>query len=154
MVSFLFNLHKTFNYIARIPRTRGFGVQSPTVYSFLRHGLNERAFVREHENLPSDYFSSSKLERLTFRIKSYLPSARIRMFDASELSSIVNDELSLQTKDTDVFVISNIRFDTASLLLWQQLVSDNRTVVTLDLFDCGLVFFDKRTFKQHFKVNY
>ena len=41
-----------------------------------------------------------------------------------------------------------------SISMWVRLVADNCTVLTFDLVDCGIVFFDKTKFKQNFNVNY
>ena len=38
--------------------------------------------------------------------------------------------------------------------LWRQIVNDERTGVTYDLYDCGLVFFDKTNPKQNYIVNF
>ena len=37
---------------------------------------------------------------------------------------------------------------------WKQVIADKRTGVTFDLFDVGLVFFDKKRFKEHRIVNF
>lgn len=37
---------------------------------------------------------------------------------------------------------------------WKQVVSDSRTGVTFDLYDIGLVFFDKKRVKEHRVVNF
>lgn len=37
---------------------------------------------------------------------------------------------------------------------WKELVSDQRTGVTFDLYDVGLVFFDKRRAKEHRIINF
>jgi hypothetical protein len=37
---------------------------------------------------------------------------------------------------------------------WQKVVSDERTVVTFDLYYCGIVFFDKKRHKQNYIINF
>ena len=38
--------------------------------------------------------------------------------------------------------------------LWNQLKEDERVGVTFDLYDLGLLFFDKTKIKQHYIVNF
>ena len=37
---------------------------------------------------------------------------------------------------------------------WQQIVADQRTGITFDLYDMGLVFFNLKMNKQHYVVNF
>lgn len=37
---------------------------------------------------------------------------------------------------------------------WKEIIADNRTGVTFDLYDVGFVFFDKTKIKQHYIVNF
>ena len=38
--------------------------------------------------------------------------------------------------------------------LWKEIVDDDRTGITYDLYDCGIVFFDKKKYKQNYIVNF
>lgn len=38
--------------------------------------------------------------------------------------------------------------------LWSDIVADRRTIVTFDLYDAGLIFFDGKYNKQNYKVNF
>lgn len=38
--------------------------------------------------------------------------------------------------------------------LWSHIVADNRCILTFDLYDVGLVFFDSKYVKQNYKVNF
>ena len=58
----------------RMPRTRGFGVQSPTAYSFLRKVVNEKGFLRNYRQTHAGDFSypqdAPRQKRLLFRIRT------------------------------------------------------------------------------------
>ena len=63
----------------RMPRTRGFGVQSPTAYSFLRKVVNEKEFLRNYRQTHSEISSSypqdaPRQKRLLFRIRTVYPN--------------------------------------------------------------------------------
>lgn len=53
-----------------------------------------------------------------------------------------------------IAVIEGIHETSARRAWWKQVVSDPRTVVTFDLYELGLVFFDKSKNKQHYIVNF
>ena len=38
--------------------------------------------------------------------------------------------------------------------LWRSVVAEMQGVVTFDLYYCGLVFFDKKRFKQNYVINF
>lgn len=38
--------------------------------------------------------------------------------------------------------------------LWERLKADDRVGITFDLYDVGILFFDKTKIKQHYIVNF
>ena len=141
----------------RMPRTRGFGVQSPTAYSFLRKVVNEKGFLSNYRQTHSDSSSypqdASKLKRLLFRIRTVYP--HVVELSASSLLHSEDFQQFLRNVSADtVWVVTDINLDAEYGKVWLRLVADNRTVLTFDLVDCGIVFFDKTKFKQNFNVNY
>ena len=141
----------------RMPRTRGFGVQSPTAYSFLRKVVNEKGFLRNYRQSHSDSSSypqdESKQKRLLFRIRTVYP--HVVELSASSLLQSENFMQFLRNVSADtVLVVTDINLDAEYKKVWLRLVADNCTVLTFNLVDCGIVFFDKTKFKQNFNVNY
>lgn len=59
-----------------------------------------------------------------------------------------------RTTLTSVFVIHGICYSKAMKLLWTRLQNDDRVGITFDLYDVGLLFFDKTKIKQHYIVNF
>lgn len=53
-----------------------------------------------------------------------------------------------------VFVIQGIYNSSAMKELWKRLVVDERVGITFDLYDLGVLFFDKSKIKQHYIVNF
>ncbi|WP_294479755.1 hypothetical protein [uncultured Bacteroides sp.] len=53
-----------------------------------------------------------------------------------------------------VFVIHGICYTKAMKALWKRLQEDERVGITFDLYDVGLLFFDKTKIKQHYTVNF
>lgn len=143
----------------RMPRTRGFGVQSPTAYSFLRKVVNEKGFLRIYCQTHSEISSSSypqdasKQKRLLFRIRTVYPNV-VELSASSLLKGEDFQQFLLNVSDDTVLVVTDINLDAENKKVWLRLVADNCTVLTFDLVDCGIVFFDKTKFKQNFNVNY
>ncbi|MDE5677735.1 MAG: hypothetical protein K2G02_00195 [Phocaeicola sp.] len=52
------------------------------------------------------------------------------------------------------FIIGGIHDSKQKRDWWKQIVASEATVITLDLYDIGLVFFDKARYKQHYIVNF
>ena len=141
----------------RIPRTRGFGVQSPTAYSFLRHVLNEQVFLKRYNLLDAQTtpypFDASRQERLLFRIHHHCQDMRI-IQACNLLSHETYEALFSGISSESVVVVQGIDEGKAEKQIWSRLLADKRTVLTFDLCHLGIVFFDKTKNKQNFKVNY
>ena len=141
----------------RMPRTRGFGVQSPTAYSFLRKVVNEKGFLinyrQTHPEISSYPQDASKLKRLLFRIRTVYPNV-VELSASSLLQSEDFQQFLWNVSADTVLVVTGINLDAEYGKVWLRLVADNRTVLTFNLVDCGIVFFDKTKFKQNFNVNY
>lgn len=59
-----------------------------------------------------------------------------------------------RTTPDSVFVIHGICYSQAMKALWERLQTDERVGITFDLYDLGLLFFDKTKIKQDYKVNF
>ena len=53
-----------------------------------------------------------------------------------------------------VFVIGGIHYSGAMRQLWKRLKADDKVGITFDLYDVGILFFDKTKIKQHYIVNF
>lgn len=53
-----------------------------------------------------------------------------------------------------LFVIKGICYSKAMKKFWNRVKEDERVGITFDLYDVGLVFFDKTKIKQHYVVNF
>ena len=163
-------------WLSRIHHCRGFGIQSPTDYAFVRYVVNERWPYYAYARLTSDDWLKQKLGRLYFRLANYrqpaamLPDSyqaywqagckRVRFIN--ELSTV---ELArLEIEDTDgyermlpkchegsVMVVEGIYRDPQR---WRAIVQDERVGVTFDLYYCGIIFFDNKRYKQHYIINF
>ena len=53
-----------------------------------------------------------------------------------------------------VFVIEGIRYTPQMSALWKRMKQDGRAGITFDLYDLGIIFFDKTKIKQDYIVNF
>lgn len=59
-----------------------------------------------------------------------------------------------RTTPQSVFVLQGIHYSKAMKALWKRLQADEQVGITFDLYDVGLLFFDKTKIKQHYIVNF
>lgn len=59
-----------------------------------------------------------------------------------------------RTTMKSVFVIQGICYSREMKAFWRRLQEDERVGITFDLYDLGLLFFDKTKIKQHYIVNF
>lgn len=67
------------------------------------------------------------------------------------IDSLVQTVLS-HTNNDSIIVVDGINRNKATREWWQQIVKDNRTIVTYDMYSYGLLFFDKERIKQHYTL--
>ena len=171
------NLFKyCFVWLSRIHRCRGFGIQSPTDYSFVRYVINEHWPYYAYEQFVGGDWLTNKLGRLYFRLANWRqPSVMVaddyqRYWQAGcrktvfapitnkvELAKVsiedhsTFEELLSKCDDQSVIVVEGICRDWER---WHAIEADERTVITFDLYYCGIVFFDKTRFKHNYIINF
>ncbi len=176
---------------------RGFGVQSPWAYAFIRYVINERYPYYAYEDLKeisSGYNKDDKkLAKLYFRLANHTqshfwyfsnePNAMVKAFVRAGFNKVTVGEISkssLKTvSDNSVFVVGEqmlnqdllseicdvqkgksllvvegIHRSKLNYAVWKSIQDDERTGVSFDLYSCGIIFFDKTRYKQHYKVNF
>lgn len=155
---------------------RGFGIQSPTDYRFVRYVINEHWPYYAYEGFVDDEdWLTRKLGRLYFRLANYrqprviidrvgmetylhagCQSAKIAADDQHvEMALLPIDAdyeaLFGQCDDSSVVAFHHIYENKAQ---WQRIRKDARVRVSFDLYYCGIVFFDSKRCKQHYIVNF
>lgn len=187
-------------WVRRMPRSRGFGVQSPFAYHFVRHVAKQRhiyhgvgKLCRDHQHLTArhrrrcmfylrmaDYMrphavfclgETGQAER-DYVLKGW-PQATFVAAEAGVVSVLQEqaDEVCLVLVPTgeaartramqalplmggsSAMIVEGIYADEASQACWQSLVASARVGVSFDLYDCGVLFFDTKRYKQNYKIN-
>lgn len=163
-------------WLSRIHRCRGFGIQSPTDYSFVRYVVNEHWPYYAYEQFSNDDWLTKKLGCLYLRLSNFVqPSLMLsdsyqHYWSAGCHKTVFSPNINkvelarIDIDDEDDFEKLLIKCDENSILvvegiwrnwaLWHQLEADERTSITYDLYYCGILFFDKSRFKHNYIINF
>ncbi len=57
-------------------------------------------------------------------------------------------------EDNTMFIIHDIKRDSDTKAFWRQIVDDPDCVTTFDLYYCGIIFFNKKRYKENYIVNF
>ena len=80
-------LQQVFVWLSRIHRCRGFGIQSPTDYAFVRYVVNEHWPYYAYDLLPNDAWLTRKLGKLYFRLANWRRSCARRIWKYRQSTS-------------------------------------------------------------------
>lgn len=184
-------------WLRRCGYSRGFGIQSPWAYQFVRYVINEHYPYYSYETLkkvlPEMDWLERKMSELYFRLANFRQPRQILYYgndlqsfttyckngcnrsdvlsvDKSTMRSIpaiemlcVNSlddyqeivESALPLADSNsMMVIENLYKSKDSRKFWQRIVSDDRTGIVFDLYYCGIIFFDKKRYKEKYIINF
>ena len=172
----MYQIRRWLVWLSRIHRSGGFGIQSPTDYAFVRYVVNEHWPYYAYHELTDDDWLTQKLGRLYFRLanwrqpsymlidryqKYWQAGCRQTCFGTSmtkiELGRVVIEDVESSLDFLDkcdeqsVLVVEGIYRDKKR---WSALINDMRIGTTFDLYYCGIVLFDKRSYKHHYTINF
>jgi hypothetical protein len=171
-------LHQAWIWLSRIGHCRGFGIQSPTDYRFVRYVVNEHWPYYAYAHLGKDDDRlRRKLGRLCFRLANHLQPKAV-----ADLTELYAEYLMAGCKkayvthaltDDATFVIAPPTESMGALLArcgngttlmvedighhasaWQQVMDYSRATVTFNLYYCGIAFFDPQRQKKNYIVNF
>ena len=163
-------------WLCRIHHCRGFGIQSPTDYAFVRYVVNEHWPYYAYDDLTESDWLRQKVGRLYFRLANWRQPNRmmpdsyekywqagckktklVSDIDCVELARVdINDKNSWDKmlplcNEQSVVVVEGIWRNSKG---WRSLISDERVSTTFDLYYCGIVLFEQKRFKKHYTINF
>lgn len=168
----------------RIGHCRGFGIQSPTDFMFVREVVNEHwPYYAYTETGKDDNWLRKKMGQLYMRLANYMqPAAIADMLGYEEylhagcrkanISTLHPSPSTLHPAPSTMLLVpadENITqmmacCNTSSMMViedighhtkvWQRVIEDNRATVTFDLYYCGIAFFNDKRHKQNYIVNF
>lgn len=190
----LTRLRRGLLWISRAKYCRGFGIQSPWAYRFVRYVINEHWPYYAYEDLrrafPRLSLRDRRLGELYLRLANHLQAAEVELIGpVSEAAraylhagchamvlregrgmphtqfafAVIARESDLQQEtmamiaratDDAVLVVEGIHHDAVARKSWARILQDNRVRVSFDLYYCGILCFDRKKYKQHYKINF
>ena len=163
-------------WLSRMHRCRGFGIQSPTDYAFVRYVVNEHWPYYAYDSLPNDSWLTRKLGKLYFRLANWrqpttmledhyqaywqagcrktcfqsivkqVELARVDIEDREGYESLLP-----KCDERSVVVVEGLWRDWAR---WHEMERDVRCGTTFDLYYCGIIFYDIQRFKHNYQINF
>ena len=113
--------------------------------------FNSKDYLIVSYEMETQHTGETEYYQVTMVIKSK------RNNDEGHLLSLIQEfpDVTVQRVTLkSVFVVQGICYSKKMKTLWNQLKEDERVGVTFDLYDLGLLFFDKTKIKQHYIVNF
>ncbi len=96
------------------------------------------------------YSDCRELSHLTrWGIQTELLYVRGDSCDESTLLHIIT-----QINEHSLLIVENIHKNSKSKNFWNKLINSSSAVLTFDLYNCGLVFFDRKYVKQHYVASF
>jgi len=164
-------------WVSRCNKCRGFGIQSPTDYAFVRYVVNEHWPYYAYQKLTDGDWLTQKLGRLYFRLANWrqpqvMANDRYRRYwqagcTRTRFEETLSDTpqlVRIDIDDTDVWQSLLMRCDEHTVVVvegiwrnwrqWRAMERDERTGTTFDLYYCGIVWFDKRQKPRHYVINF
>ena len=175
----MMRLMHIFVWLSRINHCRGFGIQSPTDYWFVRYVINEHWPYYQYAMLgKNDKWLTRKLGYLYFRIANWRQPKSVLCDDSQiylqsgcrtavlnekvEKADLILMKLEGDYKNRITSIYNKVNERTVLILegiwkdksFWQEVATDSRTGVTFDLYYCGIVLFDKKRHKDNYIINF
>ena len=175
-------------WLSRIGHCRGFGIQSPGDYWFVRYVINEHWPYYQYNTLgKGDDWLTQKVGRLLFRIANWrqpsvIDSSAYQEYlqagcrnallvggenEGRKEEEMESDDMVVMSLEGDYYrrlthIYTKVNSDTVLIVadirrakdLWREIVADERSIITFDLYYCGIVMFDKKRHKQNYIINF
>lgn len=156
-----FLIHKTVKkgwvWLKRFRHRKGYGVHSPFAYDFITrviYGKLSKAERRALQATSKNRKESRKVIALLHRLeREASPLVYVNQADPIYINKVY-DEKAEMMGPKGMMVIYGIYLNKEMKQIWQELVSDNRSGITFDLYDVGIILFDKKITKQDYIVNF
>ena len=143
-------------YLRRIGKARGFGIQSPWAFRFVTEVIGERWPYYAYEDIDRMYTTrrERRYRKLMLRVRNDIYPNKLVERDISEIDDgvIANDAVLCGVHGA--IVVSGIYRDKKSREAWMKMRENPCIGVTFDLYDLAICFLDTSIYKQHYILTF
>ncbi len=121
------------------------GTHSPFVYAFL-----ENTVYQPNTN------KTDKFSELIERISRSRDTGKVKIFDfvnTTDVFELYEREKTIADQNS-IFIFKNIRYSEQAYHTWEKIAKDLRNNISMDFFEIGVLFFDQKKPKEHFRIYY
>ena len=146
--------------LRRIRHRNGYGVHSPFAYGFIKGVVYEHARYYAYKNLKKrrrkrrhgERGLSARADKLMFRMPA---RAHEFVYAAPGTDFLTAFHITAQScNDNTFFAAAGIHSSRRAQSNWKEICADPKAIVTFDLHEIGLVFFNKNLNKQNYTVSF
>ena len=156
---FLINetLKRGWVWLKRFRHRKGYGVHSPFAFDFITRVIYGKLPNAERRALhkASKYKKESrKVTELLHKLEkeaSFL--VYVNQADPIYINKVYEEKAD-KMDSKSIMVIYGIYSNKEMEQVWQRLATDSRSGITFDLYDVGIILFDKKITKQDYIVNF
>jgi hypothetical protein len=112
------------------------------------------ALYLQAAKVDANYIASSDLSELFLEKEVPVDFLYLRQSNNSAFIEKVFDVCASRVHAHSMFVVEGIGYSRRMKTVWRRMQSDERTGISFDLYDFGIIFFDKKKIKQHYLINF
>lgn len=160
-------MNKVISYLGFLLRsTNEHGVHSPFVFDYLTKCLYTKPKVSKNKthnlvikSIP--YFNFKNVVILENKELQKAIGARfLKLSDKANKTDLIyypspkmiNAKTEMPVHNQSMVVVENIRASKSNYLKWKKFITTEDIRVSIDFFECGVVFFRKEQIKEHFVI--
>lgn len=142
-------------YLCRIGKSKGFGIQSPWAYGFVKDVITEQLPYYAYEEMEQQ-FSGGELKRkkLYFRVMNFIKRDELHVFDLNKIPLSYIESFLEEEPDCVAFIVEGMFANKKTLEVWRRIKELKSVGVTFDLYDFAICFLATELYKQHYKLNF
>ena len=142
-------------YLSRIGKSKGFGIQSPWAFRFVTEVVRERWRYYGYDDIEARYSGryERKYQKLLFRIRNFIYPHTLCVIDIEDGGEALADAVSCATEQGAI-VIEGIRRSKSCQERWEEIKQREDVGVTFDMYSFAVCFLDRKIYKQHYKLNF
>ena len=143
-------------FISRVGKARGFGIQSPWAYRFVTEVVGERYPYYYYEEIERQYpnVKERKFQKLVFRISNFTYPAETVVMNIEDAHGHALDDAVRRCGTGGAIVLRGINSSDKARQQWQQVLSRQDIGVTFDMYHFAVCFLDTAMYKQHYRLNF